>query len=98
MFWRGLAEELLWFLSGDTSAKTLQDKKIRIWDGNSSREYLDSIGLTEREEGDLGPVYGWQWRHFGAQYKDMHTDYTAVMSAAAGVYRSMVWMDPKEEA
>ena len=53
-------------MSGDTSAKTLQDKKIRIWDGNSSREYLDSIGLAEREEGDLGPVYGWQWRHFGA--------------------------------
>jgi hypothetical protein len=64
------------FLSGDTSAKTLQDKGIKIWDGNSSREYLDSIGLTNREEGDLGPVYGWQWRHFGAKYQDMHTDYT----------------------
>jgi len=49
VFWRGVAEELLWFLSGDTSAKTLQDKNIKIWDGNSSREYLDSIGLTERE-------------------------------------------------
>ena len=76
VFWRGVAEELLWFLSGDTSAKTLQEKKIKIWDGNSSREYLDSIGLKDREVGDLGPVYGWQWRHFGAEYKDMHTDYT----------------------
>ena len=66
VFWRGVAEELLWFLNGETSAKKLQDKKIKIWDGNSSREFLDSIGLTEREEGDLGPVYGWQWRHFGA--------------------------------
>ena len=75
VFWRGVAEELLWFVSGDTSAKTLQDKKIRIWDGNSSREYLDSIGLADREEGDLGPVYGWQWRHFGAEYVDMHADY-----------------------
>ena len=76
VFWRGVAEELLWFVSGDTSAATLQEKGIKIWDGNSSREYLDSIGLTEREEGDLGPVYGWQWRHFGAQYVDRHTDYT----------------------
>lgn len=75
-FWRGVAEELLWFISGDTSAKTLQDKNIHIWDGNGSREYLDSIGLTDREEGDLGPVYGFQWRHFGANYKTMHDDYT----------------------
>lgn len=52
-----------------------QDKNIHIWDGNSSREYLDSIGLTDREEGDLGPVYGFQWRHFGAEYKNMHADY-----------------------
>ena len=36
--------------------KLLQEKNVRIWDGNGSREYLDSIGLTEREEGDLGPV------------------------------------------
>lgn len=41
VFWRGVAEELLWFVSGDTSTKTLQDKNIHIWDGNGSREYLD---------------------------------------------------------
>ncbi|CAK4086757.1 unnamed protein product [Aphanomyces euteiches] len=76
VFWKGVAEELLWFISGNTSAKTLQDKGIKIWDGNGSREYLDSIGLSHREEGDLGPVYGFQWRHFGAKYVDMHTDYT----------------------
>nr|KYP66108.1 hypothetical protein KK1_012392 [Cajanus cajan] len=76
VFWRGVVEELLWFISGSTSAKVLQEKSIHIWDGNASREYLDSIGLTEREEGDLGPVYGFQWRHFGAKYTDMHADYS----------------------
>jgi len=68
-------DELIWFISGNTNAKTLQDKKIHIWDGNSSREYLDSIGLPERKEGDLGPVYGFQWRFFSAEYVDCHTDY-----------------------
>ncbi|KAG2526443.1 hypothetical protein JM16_003834 [Phytophthora kernoviae] len=76
VFWRGVAEELLWFISGDTSAHTLQQKDIHIWDGNGSREYLDSRGLQSREVGDLGPVYGFQWRHFGAKYTDMHADYT----------------------
>ena len=75
-FWRGVAEELLWFVSGSTNAKLLQDKNIHIWDGNGSREFLDSRGLTENEEMDLGPVYGFQWRHFGAKYKTMHDDYT----------------------
>jgi thymidylate synthase len=76
VFYRGIAEELLWFIRGSTNAKELQAKNVRIWDGNSSREFLDSLGFTNREEGDLGPVYGFQWRHFGAEYKDMHADYT----------------------
>lgn len=75
-FWRGVAEELLWFISGSTNANLLKEKKIRIWDGNASKEFLTSRGLGHREEGDLGPVYGFQWRHFGADYDDMHTDYT----------------------
>jgi len=76
VFYRGIAEELFWFIRGSTSAKELQEKNVRIWDGNSSREFLDSIGLQHREEGDLGPVYGFQWRHFGAEYTDMHADYS----------------------
>jgi len=76
VFYRGIAEELFWFIRGSTSAKELQEKNVRIWDGNSSRAFLDSIGLKHREEGDLGPVYGFQWRHFGAEYVDMHADYS----------------------
>ena len=75
VFWRAVAEELLWFIRGDTNAGHLQEKNIKIWDGNASKEYLESIGLGHREEGDLGPVYGFQWRHFGAEYVDMNQDY-----------------------
>ncbi|XP_041367637.1 thymidylate synthase-like [Gigantopelta aegis] len=76
VFWRGVAEEILWFIRGSTNSKELSDKGVNIWNANGSRAFLDSLGMTEREEGDLGPVYGFQWRHFGADYKDMHTDYS----------------------
>lgn len=75
VFWRGVAEELLWFVSGCTNAKELNKKGIKIWDANGSREFLDKQGLHDREEGDLGPVYGFQWRHFGAKYINMHAEY-----------------------
>ena len=75
VFWRGIVEELLWFISGSTNANKLADKGIHIWDGNGSKEFLRSRGLGHREEGDLGPVYGFQWRHFGAKYTDMHANY-----------------------
>jgi len=75
VFWRGVAEELLWFIKGDTNGKHLSDKGVKIWDANGSREFLDSCGLKNRAEGDLGPVYGFQWRHFGAEYKDMNSNY-----------------------
>lgn len=75
VFWRGVAEELLWFVSGSTDATVLQAKGVHIWDGNASRAFLDARGLSHRAEGDLGPVYGFQWRHFGAEYKDCGTDY-----------------------
>jgi len=76
VFWRGLAEELLWFVAGCTDATKLQDKNVHIWDGNGSREFLDSRGLQKNAVGDLGPVYGFQWRHFGAKYEDCNSDYS----------------------
>lgn len=76
VFWKAVVEELLWFIGGKTDAKLLQAKQINIWDGNSSRSYLDKLGFTDREVGDLGPVYGFQWRHFGAKYTTCHANYT----------------------
>ena len=75
-FFRGLAEELFWFLKGSTHIKELQDKNVKIWDANGSREFLDNRNLHAYEEGELGPVYGFQWRHFGAEYKGSNHDYT----------------------
>ena len=75
VFLRAVTTELLWFVSGCTTSKPLSDAGIHIWDGNGSRAFLDNLGFTEREEGDLGPVYGFQWRHFGAEYEDCHADY-----------------------
>eukprot|EP00917_Polyrhabdina_sp_WS-2016_P017883 GHVP01038691.1.p1 GENE.GHVP01038691.1~~GHVP01038691.1.p1 ORF type:complete len:381 (-),score=60.19 GHVP01038691.1:1833-2975(-) len=75
VFWKGVVEELLWFLKGRTNAKELSAKGVHIWDGNGSKEFLKSRGL-EYEEGELGPVYGFQWRHFGAEYEGSNKDYT----------------------
>jgi thymidylate synthase len=70
-----ILRELLWFLKGSTDNQALKDKNVHIWDQNASKEFLESRGLPY-EEDDLGPVYGFQWRHFGASYKDRDTDYT----------------------
>lgn len=76
VFWRGIAEELLWFISGSTNSNKLSEKGVKIWDPQGDKEYLKKIGLGHREQGDLGPVYGYQWRHFGAKYVGMDADYT----------------------
>ena len=70
VFWKAVIHELLWFLSGSTNSKVLSDNGVKIWEANSSREYLDSVGLHDNEEYDLGPVYGFQMRHFGGEYKN----------------------------
>ena len=68
MAWKTCIKELLWFISGNTNNKVLNDQNVHIWDGNGSREYLDSRGLTHLKENDLGPIYGHQWRHYNAPY------------------------------
>lgn len=78
VFWKGIVQELLWFLKGSTDNKLLAEKGVHIWDGNSSRAFLDKTGLSHYEEGDCGPIYSFQWKHFGADYQDCHTDYSGV--------------------
>ena len=75
-FLRGIMEELLWFVKGHTDSTLLSKKGVKIWDGNGSKEFLEKRGLGHRRAGDLGPVYGFQWRHFGAEYVDADADYS----------------------
>jgi thymidylate synthase len=76
VYWKGVVEELLWFIKGDTNSKHLEEKKVNIWKGNSSREFLDSMSLNDYDEGECGPIYGYQWRHFNAPYEGCNADYT----------------------
>lgn len=69
VFFKGVARELLWFLRGSTDTKALREHDVKIWDGNGSREYLDKTGLSHYEEGELGPIYGYQWRKWGKPYR-----------------------------
>ena len=73
--WKTCLRELLWFISGNTSNKVLNEKNVHIWDGNSSRDFLDSRKLYHLEENDLGPIYGFQWRHFNANYSNCNDNY-----------------------
>lgn len=73
-FWKGIVRELLWFLKGQTDAKILSKDGVRIWDGNTSASFLRDRGL-DYQAGDAGPIYGFQWRHWGAEYTGCETDY-----------------------
>ena len=67
MFFKGIVEELLWFLRGSVNSKELESKGVNIWKGNSSREFLDANGFHNYDEGYLGPIYGYQWRSFNGK-------------------------------
>jgi len=66
--WKTCLKELLWFIRGETNNKILKEQGVHIWDANSSREFLDSRGLFNYEEDELGPIYGRQWRQFNKPF------------------------------
>ena len=60
---KSIVYELLWFLSGSTSVKDLNKDGVHLWDIWATKDICDKLGL---EEGELGPIYGKQWRAFSA--------------------------------
>ena len=73
MFFRGIVEELLFFIRGNTDTKLLEEKNINIWNGNTNKDFLNSIGKNNRNEGVMGPMYGYQWRYFNSKYNEATT-------------------------
>jgi thymidylate synthase len=73
VWWKGVLEELLFFISGSTDTKILEEKGVNIWKGNTSREFLDKRGLHNLKEGEYGKSYGYQWRKFGDKVDQLKT-------------------------
>jgi len=87
-------KELLWFLKGQTDNKILQDQGVHIWDGNTTREFLDQRGLTNYQVGDIGAMYSFQWRHFGAKYEGCSKDYTGQGIDQLAIVLQLLKQDP----
>lgn len=66
--------ELIWFLKGQTNSKLLEQHGINIWKGNTTPQFIGKMGLPY-EEGDCGPMYGFQLSHWGAEYKGCNVSY-----------------------
>ena len=66
--WKTCLKEFIWFIEGQTDNYFLNEQGVHIWDGNASKEFLDSRGLNNYHEGILGPIYGFQWRNFNGHY------------------------------
>ena len=73
--WKTCLKELLWFIRGDTNNNILREQGVHIWDANAAPEFLKSRGLEHYSDGELGPIYGHQWRHFNAKWEG-DSDYT----------------------
>ena len=88
-----IVEELLWFCRGDTDAKILQKKGVRIWDGNTSRDFLDNQGLFHYPEGVLGAGYGFQWRFQGAKYSHSFADTSQIDTSLIGGFDQLKYVE-----
>lgn len=68
VFWKGVVEELLWFIRGEHDSSKLEAKGVKIWVGNTTREFLDKKGLQYLPEKSIGLGYGVQWRNWNCEY------------------------------
>lgn len=85
VWWKGIKEELEFFWDGKTDTKELEAKGVKIWSGNTSEEFLNNNGMTHLKPGQMGPMYGYQWRYFNAPYEGDDVRHDSGSSEKAGV-------------
>lgn len=91
--WKTCLRELLWFIKGVPDNNILKKNNVKIWDGNSSREYLDSIGLEHYREGELGPIYGYQWRNWNKPYIGLDKEEDIMVEPVYGSFSNKEGID-----
>lgn len=67
-----IAHEVLWYISGSTTTEYLEKHSVHVWNANTSRSFLDQRGLQSYDIGETGPLYGFQWRHFGGDFRNVN--------------------------
>lgn len=77
VFFNSVVKELLFFISGKTDCNLLKEQGVNIWNGNTSKDFLERRGLNYRE-GDMGPGYSFQWRHCGESYEGCDKEYAGI--------------------
>ncbi|HLD40043.1 MAG TPA: thymidylate synthase [Candidatus Nanoarchaeia archaeon] len=97
----GVFSELEFFIKGLTDKRWLQERKNHIWDDWCNPEKVpyghdEETKRRMREEPDLGPIYGFQWRHFGAEYRGPDIDYTGQGFDQLSQLVSMIKKDPTD--
>jgi len=73
-----IVKELLFVISGKTDSKILESQGVKTWKNLTTKEALDKRSLDSYLEGDMGPLYGYQWRHWGASYPGCKEDYSKI--------------------
>lgn len=70
VYWKGVVEELLWFMRGQTNSKILERRGVNIWKDNTTEEFQRKCGLSYLDEGEIGEGYGFQWRNWNGDWNE----------------------------
>lgn len=92
---KNIFSELIMFIRGETSVKALSESGNKIWDKNTTRQFLDSRGLVNYPEYEMGPMYGYVWRFFGKTYEPAPTNaltkvYTTILGFTKKIFKTKI--------